>query len=275
MQDNKATDKLFDRYLRLLGIRRREVSYDALAELVTAHLMRLPFENVSKLYHLRKYGRRRLPSPEEYLYGIEHFNFGGTCYSNNYHLHLLMRHLGYDVMLCGADMANPDVHLVNMVRLDGREYLVDVGYAAPFSEPLPRDLDEPYEIRLGRDRYVLNPADGKGYSRMDLYRDGELLHGYTAKPIPRAIEHFDGAIQDSFSQSSTFMNSLLLVKSSPKRSIAVYNLSVIESEGEDFRIERLADRSELPEVVEKHFSIARGIVEGALAELGELGSAFN
>ncbi len=31
------------------------------------------------------------------------------------HLNQLLSHLGFDVMLCGADMKNPDVHLINIV----------------------------------------------------------------------------------------------------------------------------------------------------------------
>lgn len=67
-------------------------------------------------------------------------------------------------------MSNPDVHLVSMVNVDEREYLVDVGYAAPFLSPLPRDLATDFIIVLGRDFYVLKPQDAQGSSRMELYR---------------------------------------------------------------------------------------------------------
>ena len=87
-------------------------------------------------------------------------------------------------------MSNPDVHMVSMVNVDGREYLVDVGYAAPFLEPLPRDLATDYSIVLGRDRYVLKPQDAQRCSRLELYRDGNLKHGYLAKPRPKQIGDF-------------------------------------------------------------------------------------
>ncbi len=264
---------LFNRYLGLLGVEVKRPTYAALKELVTAHMLRIPFENVSKLYYLKRYGLRDIPDFARYLSGISDYSFGGTCYSNNNYLNRLLRHLGFEAMLCGADMENPDVHLVNIVAVEGREFLVDTGYAAPFLKPMPRDLTVDYETRLGRDCYVLRPRDSEGRSRMDLFRDGELIHGYTAKPIPREIDNFSQSIRSSFRPDSTFMNSLLLVRFSEGRSLAVYNLSIIESAGGEYAIRRLADRNELPAVIEKYFGIPAEIVAEAVSMLGDLGSA--
>ena len=159
LNSRPPNDKLFQRYLAALGVSVGELGLDALQELTAAHLTRIPFENVSKLYYKKHNGLRGLPSLELYLDGIENYNFGGTCYTNNYYLNLLLKYVGYDVKLCGAGMTNPDVHIVNMVTLDGGEYLVDVGYAAPFLKPLPRDLRRDHVVALGRDRYVLKPQD--------------------------------------------------------------------------------------------------------------------
>src|SRR5512146_169462 len=135
--------ELVSRYLDVLGVTATDPSYDGLAELVAAHVTRIPFENVSKLYYKKNLGLTSPPPIELYLDGIEQYHFGGTCYSNNLYLNALLASLGYNVKLCGADMSAPDVHIVSMVRVDGREYIVDAGYGAPFLAPLPRDLAEP------------------------------------------------------------------------------------------------------------------------------------
>ena len=275
MSEQSSDSALLARLLHLLGLGNRKPSYKALAKLVAAFMMRVPFENVSKLYYVKRYSLRQLPDLKRYIDGIEHHNFGGTCYSNNYYLHLLLKHLGYDVMLCGADMTNPDVHLVNIVSLDGQKFLVDAGYAAPFMEPLPLDLKQDFVIALGRDRYILKPKDKNGNSRIELYRDGQQEHGYNVNPLPRQIKHFAQVIRESYRDSATFMNALLLVRSYPNRSIVIHNLSVIESKGTDYHIHQLADRDELSAVVEKYFSIPRAIVSEAVAELGEFGDAWN
>jgi N-hydroxyarylamine O-acetyltransferase len=275
MKNSKSQDVLLWHLLELLGVDNLKPTMEALSELVAAYVMKVPFENVSKLFYKKRYGRRSLPDLKTYVEGIERYHFGGTCYSNNYYLHLLLAHLGYDVKLCGADMANPDVHLVNIVSLDGREFIVDAGYAAPFLKPLPLDLKEDYVVTLGYDQYRLHPKDKYGNSHLQFDRDGRSKHGYTVKPIPRQIEHFARVIEDSFRDSATFMNALLLARFYPNRSVAIHNLSIIESEGTACHVLHLAKRDELPEVVAEYFSIPPGIVHEAISELGEFGDAWN
>ncbi len=274
MKNSEAIQALFERYLSLLGIRRQKPSLEALKELVAAHMTRVPFENVSKLYYLRDQGLRDIPDFAQYIEGIERYNFGGTCYSNNYYLHLLLDHLGYDASLCGADMNEPDVHMVNMVSLSGREFLIDTGYAAPFLKPLPRDLTEDYTISLGRDRYVLKPRDKSGNSQIEFYHEGQLKHGYKAKPMDRTIEHFAQAIEESYYDTSTFMKALLLVRFYPNRSIRIHNLTIAISEGTTYDIRQLKDRDELMTMVEKHFSIPKEFVSKAIADMGEFGNVW-
>ena len=188
---------------------------------------------------------------------------------------MLLRHLGYEVKFCRADMNDPDVHVVNLVAVDGREYLVDAGYAAPFLKPLPRDLDEDYVIEWGHDRYVLGPQDKEGCSCLELHRDGEYKHSYTVKPVPRAIEHFSQVIAHSFTDKSTFMNALLLIRFFSDRSVALHNLTLIESEGRSAHVSTLAGRDDIPDAVEQHFLIPRDIVAAAIDGLGEFRDAWN
>jgi len=267
--------ELVERYLNLLGIRRQKPSIDALRELVQAHLSQVPFENISKLYYKKHRGLRGLPSLELYLDGIERFHFGGTCYTNNYYLYQLLANLGYQANLCGADMSNPDVHLVSMVTVEKREYLVDVGYAAPLLIPLPRDLATDYTIVLGRDRYVLKPQDVRGCSRMELYRDGNLKHGYLAKPKSRQIQEFEHVIVDSYQDDATFMNALLVARFYPNRSLVIHNLTVIESQGTVSSIRTLANHDEMAQVIVEGFGIPREFTIDAMNELGQLEDAWS
>jgi N-hydroxyarylamine O-acetyltransferase len=267
--------KLLERYLSLLGVPSARPSVDALRELVQAHLCRVPFENVSKLYYKRHLGLRRLPDLELFLDGIEKFNFGGTCYANNYYFYQLLANLGYQTTLCGADMSNPDVHFVSMVDLEKRQYLVDVGYAAPFATPLPRDLAVDYVIELGRDRYVLRPQDAGGCSRLDLYRDGTMKHGYVAKPEPRQIGDFESVVVDSYRDEATFMNAVLLARFFPDHSLVIHNLAVIESQGTQSSIRTLASRDVLVQVISENFGIPPLFTRDVVNGLGQLRDAWN
>jgi len=269
----KFREDLFDRYIGLLGVAKRRPGVNALVELVSAHQTHVPFENISKLYYRKHLGLKSLPDINTYLDGIEQYHFGGTCFSNNYYFHLLLANLGYKVRLCGADMNNVDAHMASLVEIEGREFLIDVGYAAPFLSPLPRDIKIDYSIILGRDRYVLKPQDGNGRSRLELYRDGVLKHGYLAKPDFKTIDDF--SITDSFGEDATFMNALLLARFFPNRSIVIHNLTVTESQGSKSRRYFLKDRAELGRTVEDLFGIPEHIVMEAVSELRNLNDPWN
>jgi len=262
-------------YLAILGVARRQPSLEAFRELLAAHLTRIPFENISKLYYRKRLGLVNLAPIQLYLDGIDKYHFGGTCYSNNYHFYLLLRSLGYEAKLCAADMKTPQVHALNMITVEGREYMADTGYAAPLLEPIPRDLTADYEIVLSRDRYVLKPQDANGCSRLQLYRDGVLRHGYLAKPTPRKIEDFGKVIGASFSANATFLNSVLLVRFYPGRSVLIHNLVLVESEGNKSALRALADREELITAIEQRFGMPREIVSDAVDQLGNLQDAWS
>lgn len=257
----------FDLYLSILGVEPETPSLDHLRRLVRAQLTRVPFENISKLYLKKTRGASYIPSLAEHLDGIERFLFGGTCYANNPHFAALLRHCGYDVTLCGADMTRPDVHVASFVRLDGREYLVDVGYGAPFYEPMPRDLEHEHRIVFGNNRYVLHPQDDQGRSRMDQVRDGELIHRYVAKPEPREIDHFAEVIRDSYSDAATFMNVVVVERFFPDRSVRIHNYTLIESTPNASTTAQLANKEELVEAIEHHCGFPDDMVREALADI--------
>ena len=262
-----ADSKLYDHYLAIIGARKESPSLPALERLVLGNITRIPFENISKLYYFKKFQRRTIPDFETYLEGIEKYNLGGTCHSNNIFLNQLLKYLGYDARLCGADMTNPDVHVINIVSIEKHEFIVDCGYAAPFVKPLPRDLPDDQIVELGSDRYVLHPQDSNGYSRVDMYRNNDLIHGYTAKPMARSIDYFKDSIANSFSEQSNFMNSIMLVRFYGKRSIAIRNYKLIFNEAPLSEFSDIANRTELIETVKKHFSIPPEIVTTAIEGL--------
>ena len=252
------------RYLMLLGVPESEPSLEALKAIVRAHLVKVPFENVSKLYRWKTSGARELPDCTRFLDGIERNHFGGTCYTNNYHLNQLLTSLGYDAVLCGAEMSKPDVHIVSISRIAGKEYIVDAGYAAPFLEPLPRDLPSDHVISLGTDRYVLSPKDATGHSQLTLYRDGVVQHGYRVNPVPRRIEEFSNVIADSFRPDATFMNAVLLVKFGAGCSTVLHNMTHIECNGTTVRRTSFRTVEDLMAAIQKYFSISPSISQIAL-----------
>jgi arylamine N-acetyltransferase len=259
-------EDVFQRYCRLLGVAPAAPTPGLLRRLVRSQLMRFPFENVSKLYGVRRLGLREMPNLERYLDEMERFGFGGTCYPNNIHFWSLLRELGFEAILCGADMrGGADVHAVIFVRIEQRDYLVDVGYGAPFYEPLPRDAARDHDIFFGGERYVIRPRDEQGRSRVDHYREGERIHGYVAKPTPRRPDHFSAIVRDSYADTAMFMNAIRMIRFLDRRSVSISNESLIERRRAAIDMVKLSNMEAVVDAIVQHFGMPREIVEQATA----------
>lgn len=259
---------LFQKYLSLLGIVKSSPSLELLEKIVKAHLINVPFENVSKLLFKQR-GMNDIPALPSFLDGIAKYNFGGTCYTNNYYLYRLLEHIGFNIKLYGADMKNPDVHLISRVKIEGREYIVDGGYAAPFLVPLPADLKTDFFITLGNEKYIIKPKDDSGRTKLEQYYDNKLQHWYTANPKPRRIEDFRKVIADSYSDEAVFMNAIRITRFSETGAYTLKNFSFAET-NESETLYRKLKRDELPDFVKEKFGVPARLVKKALEGIKEL-----
>lgn len=252
MQQEKG---IYNRYINLLGIEESPPTLFALSALVHAHLSAIPFENISKLYYASTSKRNQLPSLAQYLKGIEDFHFGGTCYANNYHFFKLLQFMGYQAQLCAADMKKPHVHMVIKVRLEDREYLVDVGYAAPFLHAIPLYLKKDHVVVCGWNRYVIKPRDHRGCNTVLMYQGHKRKHGYTIKPEARTIEDFQPVIHNSFRADANFLNLVLITKHISGRFCTLHNLEYTEAIGTEIISKQILQANELAKKVEAVFKI--------------------
>ncbi len=264
---------LFKKYLTLLGVKEADPSLVLLNKIVKAHLIKVPFENISKLLFKQR-GMNSIPDFAEFLGGIEKYNFGGTCYANNYYLYLLLEHLGFDITLCGADMKNPDVHLISMVKIEGHEYIVDGGYAAPFLNPLPVDLDKDYIINFGSEKYVVKSKDEKGRTKVEQYYNDKLQHWYTASSKPRMIEDFSKVIADSYSDDAVFMNAIRITRFTESGALVLRNLVFAETDGSKYITKKLT-RDELSDFVSGKFGMPANLVRQAMTGIIELKDIYD
>lgn len=263
-----ARDALVYRYLHLLGISGSPTGLEGLCALVRRHLIRVPFENVSKLMLYDREGAGRPVTIPEFLDGIEHQDLGGTCYSSNPFLAELLQALGYDAVLLAADMSEPDVHTSIRVRVDGRDYHVDVGYAAPLFEPIPIDA-LPYELSFGHDRYVLDRT-APGYE-LTLYTNGERRHGYVVHEPPRATAYFHQTILKSFEPARTFMRCLRITRFIDSGgAIELRNRRLLQISGDSSTERQITSLEDLRQVVTRHFDMPRCPIERAVGVLERL-----
>ena len=268
-------NKLYIGFLNLLGIKKKTASFKYLSELIHAHLSTVPFENISKLYYKKLYNLEYIPDFRRYITGISNNCFGGTCYSNNYYFFKLLKFLGFDVKLCGADMNEPDSHMVIIAAVNNQDFLVDVGYAAPFLYPIPLYSESDHIIWSSRDKYIIKPRDNKGFSQLEMYRNGNLKHGYIVKPVSKKIEDFNKAISDSFKNDSAFFNSILITKYISGSFYSIHNLELSESRQNNSCISKISDKNELCDLIDKIFNIPVPITREIMKSINFFGDVWN
>jgi N-hydroxyarylamine O-acetyltransferase len=176
-----------DEYLARIGVA-RPVAADlqALRDLLTAHLLTVPFENLS--IHL---GEPIVLDHPALVTKVVRMHRGGFCYELNGAFAGLLTALGFRVSLLSARVFDADEqpgppfdHMTLRVDL-AEPWLVDVGFGRFATEPLrlsfPGDQPDP----SGTFRVADSPS---GHGDLDIFHDGEPA--YRVDPRPYALPDF-------------------------------------------------------------------------------------
>jgi len=159
-----------------------------LTQLVQQHLRQIPFENLD--IHLKN---PILLELEKLSLKIIDGNRGGFCYELNGLFHHLLEALGYNATLISAQVYEKDGtyspefdHAAVLVELEGRTYLVDVGFGDFTTIPLAIDTIEmqhdklhPYQIRHMDSQYTVS-----------IIKSHETTPMYKFRKTPRSLEEF-------------------------------------------------------------------------------------
>lgn len=129
------------RYLSLLGVQQNAADMSALTELVRAHVLNVPFENVTSLLRWRDHapGPIPAPDPETLLTAWECKTGGGLCFEICMMFARLLRALGYEAQIVLGQISVPFGHQAILVKLNSSRYLLDLGNGAPLFEPVALD----------------------------------------------------------------------------------------------------------------------------------------
>lgn len=247
-----------DRYLARLDYHgSRAPTAEALKALQLAHLVAVPFENLSIHSH------QPIVLDDEALFSkIVEQRRGGFCYEANGLFAALLRALGFDVAMLSAEVAREDGsfgppfdHMTLMVTLE-KPWLVDVGFGDSFREPLR--LDEPGEqARNGRayqivrdDHYlVLMQRDGDGNE------DWKAQYRFTLQPH-EYIDYADMCRYHQTSSQSPFTRNRICSRATPDGRLTLSGMRLITTSLEGERQEQLlADEQEYTQALREHFGI--------------------
>ncbi|WDZ86549.1 arylamine N-acetyltransferase family protein [Micromonospora cathayae] len=175
-----------DRYFEHLGYTGgRERSADNLRELHKKHMMTVPFDN-------SRNAPKGLAIWDDVDAGVDAFHEalivegrGGICHEHSGLFRGALLELGYDVSIVSAgvrganDQFGPDLeHMMNVVRLDGEQWLVDVGFAGPsFIEPVR--ISPEVQSQYGFDYRVVESGDYLVLERRTRAKDWHAVYRFT------------------------------------------------------------------------------------------------
>ncbi len=184
-----------DRYLARIGYDGpRHPSVATLTMLQTAHMVRVPFENL----HVFQRVGVRVDVGWSYHKIVEQQR-GGWCFELNGCFAELLRRLGYAVDLLACRTFEPSSgglsadfdHLTLLVHVDGTPYLVDVGWGDSPLTPLPAEPGEyasrPRSTRIETEASTVRLVEK--VDREDASVAWELQ--YQASRQPRELAQFD------------------------------------------------------------------------------------
>ncbi|HEY6101056.1 MAG TPA: arylamine N-acetyltransferase [Anaeromyxobacter sp.] len=247
-----------ERYLRRLGVERPAApDAEALARLHEAHLLAIPFENLSIAW-----GEPISLDEGEHFRKIVERGRGGGCFELNALFAWALRAVGYEVELLSARVRRDDGgfgppfdHMCLRVRADERPWLADVGFGDSFRRPLPLDRGEVHEE--GRTAYALRPAGGE----LDLVRregDGPWAPQYRLDPRPRRLDEF--APMSCFHQTEgPFTKRCVCTLATAWGRITLTDRALVRTTFDGVRTEEpVEDEAAWGAALRAHFGMARG-----------------
>ncbi|MCB1024781.1 MAG: arylamine N-acetyltransferase [Acidobacteria bacterium] len=178
-------------YLKRIGIQNEDlkVSVKALKLLHKQHLLNIPFENLD----IRRGAEIRLDTGDFYRKIVEK-NRGGFCYELNGLFSELLRGFGFETKMVSARVANaagkfgPEYdHMAIIAKIDGKEYLADVGFGDFIADPLRFEID-------------IEQSDPNGKFKIEEFEDdyfvvkkqeaAEWIDKYIFKTVSRELVEF-------------------------------------------------------------------------------------
>jgi N-hydroxyarylamine O-acetyltransferase len=227
---------------------------ETLRQLHLAHLLMVPFENLS--IH---YGEPIVLEDEALFDKVVRRRRGGFCYELNGSFAALLRTLGFNVAMLSAGVMNatgdvsPDFdHMTLLVQLDER-WLADVGFGDSFREPVLLEQraeqaqgEHVYRLDSQGDRFTLMRRDTQG-SWSGQYRFG--LRPYKYPDFDARCRYHQTAAESHFKQGR------ICTRITPDGRITLSERRLIETTAAQRQERELSSETEYAEVLREQFGI--------------------
>ena len=230
---------------------------EALRRLQVAHLLAVPFENLS--IHA---GEPIVLDDEALFRKIVSGRRGGFCYELNGLFAALLRALGFEVAMLSAQVADSEGnfsldfdHMALMVTID-EPWLVDVGFGDSFVEPLllnERDSqvqgDRAYRVVVDGERLVVMQRNN-----LDTSEEWKPQYRFTPKPYQYS-DYAEMCKYHQTSRHSHFTRARICSRLTPRGRITLSDMRFITTEGATRRERPVATQEEYADILREQFGI--------------------
>ena len=229
-------------------------SAETLRQLHLAHLLSVPFENLS--IHWRK----PIVLDDAALFEkIVRRQRGGFCYELNGVFAALLRSLGFNVAMLSAEVANgkgefgpPFDHMTLLVTLEDR-WLADVGFGDSFREPLL--LDERGPQIQGEDVFRIEETGTHlVMSRQADNRDWQPQYRFTLEPHEYA-DYAEMCRHHQTSPQSHFTQKRICSRATLDGRVSLSEMRLITTRGREREEFELADKTQYEKILREQFGI--------------------
>jgi N-hydroxyarylamine O-acetyltransferase len=227
---------------------------DTLRALQQAHLLTVPFENLSI------HNSEPIVLEENALFDkVVSRRRGGFCYELNGLFAALLRTLGFEVDMLSARVANatgefgPDFdHMTLMVRLD-QPWLVDVGFGDSFREPLLMDQTEA-QAHENRSYKILRENDRLTLWQRENNEDWKAQYSFNLQPFSFR-DYAEMCHYHQTSPQSHFTQKRVCTRATPEGRITLSELRLITTANGKRDEQVLTDEQEYANILRKQFGI--------------------
>lgn len=229
----------------------------SLRELQMAHLLAVPFENLSIHWE------EPIVLADDALFEkVVERRRGGFCFELNGLFAALLRDLGFEVVMLSARVARGEGsytsefdHMTLMVSLAER-WLVDVGFGDTFREPLRLD-DRSVQVQNGRDYLIAPDDDYLILSERQHGDEWQAQYRFNLQPY-QYPDYVERCHYHQTSPESHFRQRRICTRATPKGRLTLSELRFITTTLSGERQERLLpNEEEYGKMLAKHFGITR------------------
>ena len=250
--------------IHYLKVKKSPPTLEYLQELITGYCSNVPWESISRIVRKNLNDNTICSrSEEEFWTSAFEYGTGGTCYESNWAFFCLLQNLGFNGYLTiNKIIDKSSVHSAIVIILNGKKYIVDIGY--PTYAPIPVDQEAIMVSNTLLMNYRCTPVSSNEYIIENFPHPKPYLYHLTDIPV-QPSDYLRTANED-YSEGGLFLDRIIIrkmINGLPARYDSEdipYNIHTLQN-GEKLRT--FIKEEELTNRLSGHFNLDHNLISQA------------